>query len=48
MCLSVATYLPEDYCGCELAFKNPTQRVGLKQSGPHNHFIENEVIIVII
>jgi hypothetical protein len=31
---------------CELLFqwatyKNPTKRVGLLQSGPHHHFIEN-------
>jgi hypothetical protein len=22
-------------------YKNPTQRVGLEQSGPHHHLIEN-------
>jgi len=39
MCPSGATYLSEDCCFCELAFKNWTQRVGLKQSGSNNHLI---------
>jgi hypothetical protein len=26
-------------------FQNPTQRVGLEQSGPHHHFIENNFFL---
>jgi len=42
MCPSGATCLPADCCFSELAlYKNPTQRVGQVQSGPHHHLIEN-------
>ena len=29
-------------------YKNPTQRVGLEQSGPHHHLIENLLVLAII
>ena len=39
-CPSGTTCLSTDCCFSELAIlKNPTMRVGLIQSGPHNHFI---------
>jgi hypothetical protein len=28
--------------------KNPTNRVGLVQSGPHHHLIENELVLAMI
>jgi len=40
ICPSGATCLPADCCFSELALKNPTQRVGLEQSGHQHHFIE--------
>jgi hypothetical protein len=39
MCPNGATDLPADCFFSE--YKNPTQRVGLKQRGPHHHLIEN-------
>ena len=44
MCPSGATRLSADCCFSELArgflqYKNPTQRVGLVQSGPHHHLV---------
>ena len=41
MCPSGATCLPADCCFSELTLKSPTQPVGLEQSGPHHHLIEN-------
>jgi hypothetical protein len=41
MCPSEATCIPTDCCFMELRYANPTQRVGLVQSGPHHHLIEN-------
>jgi hypothetical protein len=41
MCLSGATCLPVDCCFSELHYKNPTQCVGLEQSGPNQHLIES-------
>jgi len=26
-------------------YKNPTQRIGLEQSGPHHHLIENQPLL---
>ena len=43
MCSRVATYLFEDCRFSELTLykKNPTKSVGVVQSGPHHHLIEN-------
>jgi hypothetical protein len=41
MCPSGATCLPAECCFSELALLNPTQHVGLIQSGPHHHLIDN-------
>ena len=41
MCPSGATCLPVDCCFNELALLKPAQLVGLEQSGPHQHVIEN-------
>ena len=41
MCPSEVTYLSTDCCISELALNNPTQRVGLVQSGTHHYLIEN-------
>ena len=38
---SGVTYLPADCCLSELALQNPTQHVGLEQSGPYHHLIEH-------
>jgi hypothetical protein len=35
------TCLPADCVSVNLHYKNPTQRFGLVQSGPHHHLIEN-------
>ena len=41
MCPSGVTRLPADCCFSEQQhYKNPTQGVGLEQSGPHHHFID--------
>jgi len=29
-------------------YKNPAKRFGLVQSGPHHHFIENELVLAMI
>ena len=39
--------LASDCCFSELD-KNPTQRVGLEQSGSHLHLIENELVLAMI
>ena len=46
ICPSGATCLPTDYCFSELAtsYKNGFHRIGLEQSGPHHHLIENELV----
>ena len=36
-----ATCLSVDCCFSELPLKNPTKRVGIIQSGPHHHVVEN-------
>ena len=41
MCSSGATGLSANRCFSDLAHKNPPQRVGIEQSGPHHHLIEN-------
>ena len=41
MCPSGVTCLTADCCISELALNNPTQRVGLVQSGTHHYLIEN-------
>jgi len=41
MCPNGATCLSADCCFNELALYNPTKSVGLVQSGPHHHLIEN-------
>jgi hypothetical protein len=42
MCPNGVTFQHADCCFSELALKkNPTQRVGLEQSGPHHHLIDN-------
>ena len=41
MCLNRATCLSVDCCFSELALYNNHNRVGLVQSGPHHHPIEN-------
>jgi len=33
--------LSADLIQCASTIKNPTKRVGLVQSGPHHHLIEN-------
>jgi len=42
MCPSGETCLSADCCFCEEHYKNPTERVGLVQSGPIHYLIENE------
>ena len=41
MCPSGATCLSADCCFSELDYANSIQLVGLVQSGPHHHLIEN-------
>ena len=41
MCQNGVTCLSADCCFSELFKKNPTKRVGLLQSIPHHHLIEN-------
>ena len=48
MCLSGATCLSTECYFSELALKNPTKHVGLVQSGPHHHLIENELVLAMI
>jgi hypothetical protein len=43
MCLNGATFLSADCCFNELALKNSTKRIGLVQSRPHHHVIENNL-----
>jgi hypothetical protein len=48
MCLSRVTCLSADCCFGELAlYKNPTKRVGLVQSGPQHHLIENQYLLLL-
>ena len=45
MCLSRVTCMSADCCFGELAlYENPTKRVGLVQSGPQHHLIENQYL----
>ena len=51
MCPSGATCLFADCCFSELALKKynyKCKRVGLVQSEPHYHFIENQLVLAII
>jgi hypothetical protein len=49
LCPSVATCLSANCCFSELAlYKNPTKRVGLAQSRPHHHLIENVPVLATI
>ena len=41
MCPSGITCLPVDCCFSEVALQKKTKCVGLEQSGPHHHLIEN-------
>jgi hypothetical protein len=47
MCPSGATCLP-DCCFSELALNNPTQRIGLEQSRPRHHLIENYIVLAMM
>jgi len=46
MCPSGATCLSADCFFSELPLQNPTQRVGLEQSRPHHHLIENYLVLI--
>jgi hypothetical protein len=47
MCPNGVTFLPTDCCFSELAlYTNPTLCVGLEQSGPHHHLIDNKILII--
>jgi hypothetical protein len=46
MCPSEVTCLSTDFCISELALNNPTQRVGLVQSGTHHYLIEINFILL--
>jgi hypothetical protein len=48
MCPSEATCLSVKCCFSELALKKSTKRVGLVQSGPHHHLIENLLVLAMI
>ena len=41
MCPSGATCLPADFISVSEHYKNPPQRVGLEQNGPHGHIEMN-------
>jgi hypothetical protein len=44
-----ATYISADCCFSELTnYKNRTPRVGLVQSGPHHHLIENLLVLAMM
>ena len=41
MCPNWATCLSQTVVSASQHYENPTKRVGLVQSGPHHHLIEN-------